>query len=107
MNRCLNRLAALICTLAFCVTLCMPIVRAGDLPPVPLTTKKTRVAGDANMDNKINLHDVVAIERNLAGGWGVSIDTSNADVNGDKTVDLKDVVLLRRYIAGGWGVTLK
>ena len=107
MKRRRNRLAALICALACCMMICSPIVRAGDLPPVPLTTKKTRVAGDANQDNKVNLHDVVAIERNLAGGWGVSIDTSNADVNGDKTVDLKDVVLLRRYIAGGWGVTLK
>ena len=82
------------------------IARAGDLPPIPLTTKKTRIAGDANGDKSVNLLDVTAVSRSLAGGWNVTIDEDNADVNGDKHVDLKDVVLLRRYLAGGWGVTL-
>ena len=82
-------------------------VRAGDLPPVPLTTAKVRLAGDANSDGSVDLRDAAVITRHLAGGWNVTIDTSNADVNGDKIVDLKDVALVRRYLAGGWNVTLQ
>ncbi|MBQ7541482.1 MAG: dockerin type I repeat-containing protein [Clostridia bacterium] len=80
---------------------------ADDLPPIPLTTKKTRVAGDVNGDGSVGLNDVVELARHLAGGWNVTIKEDNADVNGDNRVDLKDVVLLRRYLAGGWNVTLK
>lgn len=79
---------------------------ASDLPPIPLTTKKVRVAGDANKDGQVTIGDVIVISRSLAGGWGVTIDESNADVNGDRRVDLKDAVLLRRYLAQGWNVTL-
>ena len=80
---------------------------AGDLPPVPLTTKKARIAGDANDDKSVDLRDVTVIARYLAGGWNVSINDENADVNGDSHVDLKDAVLLRRYLAGGWNVSLQ
>ena len=82
------------------------LAHAGDLPPVPLTTKKNRVAGDANEDGSVDLRDATVIVRYLAGGWNVSINTENADVNGDKAVDLKDAVIIRRYLAGGWNVTL-
>ena len=82
------------------------IAHAGDLPPIPLTTKKTRIAGDANEDRTVDLKDVTVIARHLAGGWNVTINSDNADVNGDKAVDLRDVVILRRYLAGGWNVTL-
>ena len=94
-----------------CLTLCTGVmafsVRAGDLPPIPLTTKPTRIAGDANANGKLELQDAAIITRYLAGGWGVTIDESAADVNADHQVDLKDVVLIRRYFAGGWGVTLQ
>lgn len=80
---------------------------AGDLPPVPLTTKKVRTPGDANGDGSVGLRDSTCIARHLAGGWNVTINESNSDVNGDKHVDLKDVVLIRRSLAGGWGVTLQ
>ena len=79
---------------------------AGDLPPIPLTTAKVRLAGDANKDGSVSLQDAAVIARHLAGGWHVTIDEDNADVNGDKTVDLKDVVILRRYLAHWDGVTL-
>ncbi len=82
-------------------------VRAGDLPSIPLTTKKVRVAGDANGDGSVDLRDATVIIRYLAGGWNVTIDEKNADVNGDNIVDLKDAVLLRRFFAGGWHVTLQ
>lgn len=81
--------------------------RAGDLPPIALTTKRPRMAGDANIDGTVDLRDTVAVARFLAGGWNVTIDESNADVNGDKTVNLKDVVILRRYLANWSNVTLQ
>ena len=83
------------------------VAHAGEMPTIPLTTKHSRIAGDANKDGAVDLRDVVMVRRYLTGGWNVTIDTSAADVNADKIVDLKDVVLMRRYLAGGWGVTLK
>lgn len=79
------------------------IAHAGEMPTIPLTTRK---AGDANGDGSVDLKDVTAVSRYLAGGWGVSINAKNANINGDTSVDLRDVVLLRRYLAGGWGVVL-
>lgn len=101
------RLTALLLAACIGLTVCSPFALAGDLPPIPLTTKKTRVAGDANADKKVTLEDAVAISRRLAGGWNVEINTDNADVNADKKVDLKDVVLILRYLADGWEVTLQ
>ena len=100
----------LILSALFVVLALLPLGRtakAGDLPPIPLTTKSERLPGDANDDKLVNSRDTVVIVRHLAGGWGVTINADNADINGDKTVDLKDVVTLRRYMAGGWGVTLQ
>ncbi len=98
-----------ICVLALLLAL-LPMgvtAHAGELPTIPLTSKKTRIAGDANDDRAVDLRDAAAITRKLAGGWSITINEENADVNGDKKVDLKDVVLLRRYLAGGWNVTLQ
>ena len=66
----------------------------------------TPCTGDANGDGDVNLKDVVAIRRYLAGGWEQTFFESAADVNKDKSIDLKDVVMLRRYLAGGFGITL-
>ena len=65
-----------------------------------------RFPGDANLDGIVDLKDVILTRRFLTGGWGVTINTENADVNNDGILDLKDVVLLRRYLVGGWGVVL-
>ena len=107
MKRRTHSLTALLLAALMMLAVCSPLALAGDLPPIPLTTKKTRVAGDANADKKVTLEDAVAISRHLAGGWDVSINTDNADVNADKKVDLKDVVLILRYLADGWEVTLQ
>lgn len=80
---------------------------AGDLPSIPLTTEKVRVAGDANGDGSVDVRDVTIIMRHLAGGWGVKINEKNADVNGDNTVNLRDSTILRRYLAGWQNVTLQ
>lgn len=65
-----------------------------------------RLPGDVNEDGTVDLKDVTALTRYLAGGWDVTVDESSSDVNADGILDLKDVVLIRRYLAGGWNVTL-
>ena len=65
------------------------------------------LSGDVNEDGSVDLKDVVAMRRALAGGWDLSINETAADVNKDGSFDLKDVVTLRRYLAGGWDIELK
>ena len=62
--------------------------------------------GDTNADGGVDLKDVVALQRVLAG-WDVPADRCNADVNADGKTDLKDAVLIARCIAGGWNVVLQ
>ena len=66
-----------------------------------------RTPGDVNGDNKVNLLDAALITRYVVGGWGVTLNESNADVNGDGKVNLIDAALITRYVVGGWGVVLK
>ena len=103
MKKTLSVLAALLMLLPFGVFPCM----GGELPTIPLTSPKTRIAGDANADKSVDVRDVTVMVRRLAGGWNVTIDEDAADVNGDHKVDLRDVVILRRYLAGGWNITLQ
>lgn len=56
-------------------------------------------SGDVNGDGAVDLRDVTAIMKHLAG-WGEAIDTGNADVNGDGRVGLADVTELMRGLAG-------
>jgi hypothetical protein len=64
------------------------------------------IAGDADQTGGVDLLDVIALQRYLAGGWNVTVEFDHADVNADGKVDLRDVMLLRRYLAGGWNVDL-
>ena len=56
--------------------------------------------GDANLDGKINIRDVTAIQRHIA-----DIEKFNdaqlavADTNGDGAVDISDATHLQRYLA--------
>ena len=63
--------------------------------------------GDPNGDGEIDVKDVIAIRRFIAGGYDIAIADKAADVNKDGKVDIKDVIVIRRYIAGGYGVELK
>ena len=82
-----------------------------DLQNVPFGTQggavevAPRIPGDADGDGNVSLLDVASLLRYLAGGWGETVDASNADVNGDGKLDLRDVTILRRYLAG-WDVEL-
>ena len=62
--------------------------------------------GDVNNDGVIDLKDVTALRRYLAGGWNITTNEGKADVNRDGSVDPKDVTMLRRYLVGGWGLVL-
>ena len=65
------------------------------------------VKGDPNGDDEVDVKDVIALRRNIAGGYGVDVYDLAADVNKDGDVDVRDIVILRRFVAGGYGVVLK
>ena len=65
------------------------------------------IPGDASGDGSLDLRDVTALVRALAGGWGIEIDEAAADVNRDGMVNLRDVALLRRALSGDWDVELQ
>ena len=58
------------------------------------------LAGDANGDTKVNMKDLVLLQRHL-NGWGVEIDLTVCDLTGDKKVNMKDFVALQRQL-NGW-----
>ncbi len=55
--------------------------------------------GDVNGDDAIDLKDVLALRKCVAG-FDAPFVFENADVTVDKQVDLKDCLILRRYLAG-------
>ena len=55
-------------------------------------------SGDVNADGNLNLQDVLALRKHLAGMPGTP-DLEAADMNGDSAVNLKDLLLLRKKIA--------
>ena len=66
--------------------------------------------GDVDRDGEINMKDVLALRKHIAGAAAISgadadFDEKAADVDGDGSLTMKDVLLLRKFIAG-WDVTL-
>lgn len=57
------------------------------------------IIGDANGDGRVNMADVTAVLRYIAGWRGVTIDEGQADVNDDGYVTLSDVAGILRIIA--------
>ena len=58
--------------------------------------------GDANGDGKVNMKDLVLIQRYL-NGWPIDIDLTACDLTGDGKVNMKDYVALQRQL-NGWTV---
>lgn len=56
--------------------------------------------GDANCDGIVDVADVVAMRRYIAGGYGVEIDEFAADLDSDGYITVTDIVLLRRMLVG-------
>lgn len=64
----------------------------------------TGLAGDINLDGKVNQKDAMLLFRYI-GGENVEVYYDALDVNGDNKINVKDAVTLFRFIAG-WEVTL-
>ena len=74
-----------------------------DYNPVDLTIFSGAVTvspmyGDVNDDGTVDVADVIALRRYLAGGYDVAINEDLADVNRDGMITIVDVIELRRYI---------
>ena len=60
--------------------------------------------GDANGDGKVNMKDLVLLQRHL-NGWAVDIDLTVCDLTGDGKVNMKDYVALQRKL-NGWDIAI-
>lgn len=61
---------------------------------------KTTLFGDANLDTRINISDVTAIQRHIAESNILTGDAFKAaDVNCDGAVNINDATLLQQYLA--------
>ena len=58
-----------------------------------------RIPGDANEDEKVDLHDALLVMQ-YAAGWNVSINGRAADVNADGKVTIEDAILIFQYDSG-------
>jgi hypothetical protein len=63
------------------------------------TVKKRGMVGDANMDEKVNIQDVVAVINIMAGKTG-NYDLNAADANGDGKINIVDVTAIINIMAG-------
>ncbi len=68
-----------------------------DAPDVPQDDET--MLGDANGDGAVNMKDVLALRKQLAG-MEIDINFANADCNGDGDINMKDVLMLRKYLVG-------
>lgn len=60
--------------------------------------KSPIVVGDANDDGLIDMKDVLALRKFIAG-IDVVVNVDNCDTDGDTYVNMKDVLTLRKYLA--------
>lgn len=57
--------------------------------------------GDLNGDGEVDIMDLTALRRYVAGLIKLDADRlAAADLNGDGEVDIMDLTILRRYVAG-------
>ena len=54
--------------------------------------------GDANDDGEINMKDILALRKFIAG-LSDHINKAAADVTGDSVINMKDVLLIRKFVA--------
>ena len=66
---------------------------------VKVEASAEKLLGDANGDGAVNMKDVLALRKQLAG-MSPEINLINADCNGDGDVNMKDVLMLRKFLAG-------
>lgn len=57
------------------------------------------IYGDVNSDGKINMKDIVLLQKHL-NGYDDAYDNKASDVYYDGTINMKDIVLLQQYLNG-------
>ena len=66
----------------------------------PTTKPSGAVLGDVNGDGAVNMKDVLATRKHMAGIAVKGFQKAAADVNGDGAINMKDVLTMRKFIAG-------
>ena len=61
--------------------------------------------GDANADGKVDLNDILIMQRYIAKEDPSGFDFTNADVNVDNKIDENDLLMLKKYVAE-WNIKL-
>ena len=64
------------------------------------------ILGDVNDDGKVNVLDVLVLQKYLANPKSVNVVASNTDINGDGKKNVLDVLVLQKHIANPKSVTL-
>lgn len=67
---------------------------AANICAFQLPVRPMPLAGDANGDGIVSLHDILAIADSMQGKAPATFDAQAADVNGDGRVDVSDIVRL-------------
>lgn len=84
----MKRIISAILTVSFCI-MCIPQVSA-------TSSKK----GDVDLDGKISINDVTAIQQYLVGLSSFNAEQNGAaDVNSDSKIDITDVSEIQKYIS--------
>lgn len=76
----------------------METTQASEVTPTG-TKSGVDVIGDATGDGTVNMKDVLAIRKYVAG-LTTELNLAAADVNGDGNVNMKDVLAVRKIVAG-------
>ena len=63
-------------------------------------TEGQQIRGDCNGDGAINMKDVLALRKIIAGLAVEGYVEAAADVTADGSVNMKDVLQLRKFVAG-------
>ena len=67
--------------------------------PAPTPTPEPDVFGDTNGDKRVNLLDVIRLQKYLSG-WDVGGEGERYDISGDGKVSIMDVIRLQKIVAG-------
>ena len=78
-----------------------PTTKPTQKPTQKPTTKPSATAlGDVNGDGAVNMKDVLATRKHMAGIAVKGFQKTAADVNKDGAINMKDVLAMRKFIAG-------
>ena len=86
----MKKIAAVLLTAAMVISSLLVVASAG--------AANGALWGDVNGDDAVNLKDVLALRRHVAGMEALE-NEATGDLDFDSTINLKDVLLLRKFIA--------